>query len=188
MHEPAVCIENAAKAGFCVGRAMPLCNLEDIVAEPVRDGHRYWRRLCDGDRLPSRAQIDPTDIPALLPYVVLSDVRRDPLSVSYRLVGTAVAALNGVDFTGYELNQGVDDPSWRRYWWRAYERVIEEGVPIFGRDSYAYRDRSFVDFEWCLLPLASDGRRVDRLLEIEAGLTRPAAGAGTPRLASLDAD
>ncbi|MCR9220107.1 MAG: PAS domain-containing protein [Alphaproteobacteria bacterium] len=166
---------------------MPLRSLEDIVAEPVREGHRYWRSLCDGERLPARANIDPADIPALLPYVVLSEVRRDPLTIAYRLVGTAVAELNGLDFTGYELNQGVEDPRWRSYWWRAYERAIGEGVPVFGADSYAYRDRSFVDFEWCLLPLASDGRRVDRLFEIEAGLSRPLAGAGAPRLVTQGA-
>jgi len=36
----------------------------------------YWRERCNRDRLPGRADIDPTAFPALLPGLYLVDVTR----------------------------------------------------------------------------------------------------------------
>ena len=38
----------------------------------------YWRGKCDGRAMPARADIDPLEIPRLLPYVYLVDVLDDP--------------------------------------------------------------------------------------------------------------
>jgi hypothetical protein len=113
-----------------------------------------------------------------LPHLVIAEVTDPPISITYRLVGTAVVRLNGVDFTGFALNQGVEGGAWRDYWQRIYERVVRDAEPLFGRDDYEYRDRSFLPFEWAILPLSSDGTHVDRVLEIEAGIKQPPPDAG----------
>src|SRR3546814_19599704 len=50
----------------------------------------YWDRIRGERAMPSRVDIDPTDIPDLLPDVALFDVEWEPLALRYRLVGTAV--------------------------------------------------------------------------------------------------
>lgn len=162
---------------------MALIQPSEITALPVLQGHAYWCSKRVGDRLPGRRDIEPLEIPQLLPFVLLSDVRSgDPVAIRYRLVGTAVVEMNGRDFTGGGLNENIADPGWRNYWQDVYRRVIETREPLFGTDHYAYRGRDFVAFEWCILPLARDGVTVDMCFEIEAPPVSPPPG--TPLRAS----
>ena len=50
-----------------------------------------------------RAAIDPTEIPRLLPYLVIAEIEASPLRVRYRLVGTRVVEDHGSDFTNRYL-------------------------------------------------------------------------------------
>ena len=53
----------------------------------------YWDLVRPINRLPSRRHFDPVDIPALLPYLILLDVYRDPLRFTFRLIGTQVCRI-----------------------------------------------------------------------------------------------
>jgi hypothetical protein len=164
---------------------MALVQLSEITAAPVLEGHAYWRSKLVGGRLPARRDVEPLEIPRLLPFVLLSEVPQgDPALLRYRLVGTAVVQMNGRDFTGSGLNDTVADPSWRRYWEGNYRRVIDTRAPLFGADRYGYRARDFVAFEWCILPLASDGATVDMCFEIEAPPAPVSPPPGRPPRAS----
>lgn len=165
---------------------MPLIDLSDVTSPLVREGYDYWHGKKQGRRLPARANIDPLEIPRLLPYLVLSDVLRDPFDIRFRLAGTQVVAMNNFDLTGKRLNEGIRQPAWRDYWLRIYRRVVESGEPAFGADCYEYRDRSHVDLEWCLLPLAADGETVDMILEVEAYPKGARAGSGLPHYVPQD--
>ena len=67
--------------------------------------HDYWT-LCRGKRaMPRRADIDPAEIPHLLPNVFLVDIERAPFRVRYRVVGTNAVELQGRDFTGQYLDE-----------------------------------------------------------------------------------
>ncbi|MBT6285663.1 MAG: PAS domain-containing protein [Rhodospirillaceae bacterium] len=60
----------------------------DFKSSIVKDCYSYWRGKVIGDRLPSRSDIDPVDIPKLMPHAVILDVRREPeLDFRYRLIG-----------------------------------------------------------------------------------------------------
>ncbi len=52
-----------------------------------------------GRTLPSRWDIDPIEIPRLLPHIMLVDVM-GPSLYRYRLVGTEIATTMGVNATG----------------------------------------------------------------------------------------
>jgi hypothetical protein len=86
-------------------RAMP---------QKLQDGFSYWQGLRRGRLMPARRDIDPLDIGALLPNVVLLDVIHQPatepvqgvsagLDLRFRLVGTEVAARSARDYTGRRL-------------------------------------------------------------------------------------
>ena len=64
---------------------------------------RYWQRVGRGG-VPSRADIDPADIPRLLSNVILIDVERAPIRFRVRLCGTEVDRLLGRNFTGCYLD------------------------------------------------------------------------------------
>ncbi|WP_169789523.1 PAS domain-containing protein, partial [Skermanella aerolata] len=80
----------------------------------IRQGFSYWQGLRRGRLMPARRDVDPLDIGALLPNVVLLDVIHQPakeqdqgssagLDFRFRLVGTDVAARSARDYTGRRL-------------------------------------------------------------------------------------
>lgn len=160
---------------------MPLIHYDQVTAPLVHEAYRYWRSKHRGGRLPARQDLDPVEMPAkLLPYVLLSEVLHDPFDIRFRLAGTEVVAMNNFDLTGKRLNEGIGQPHWCEYWLAVYREVVESATPAFGADCYGYRDRHHVSFEWCLLPLASDGRTVDMVFEVEAYPLEAAPGLGLP--------
>ncbi len=125
--------------------------------------HRYWRSKFDGDRLPSRQAIDPTEIPALLPWIFLMDVGHDPLSFRYRLIGTGIVNFLGRDFTGRIVN-------FENYGDRAEAMASIFRTAVDRRDVTAVRGqlfyvrfREFLRFCWTMMPLSSDGTKIDML-------------------------
>lgn len=67
----------------------------------------YWQAIKD-DRLPSRLDIDPVDIPDLLPNVMLLDVLDGGRDFRYRLAGTAVERNFGAPIKGLSLASIVE--------------------------------------------------------------------------------
>ncbi|HVI90552.1 MAG TPA: PAS domain-containing protein [Dongiaceae bacterium] len=63
---------------------------------------RYWQ-VIKTDRLPSRLDIDPIDIPDLLPNIMLLDVLEGGKDFRYRLAGTAVERNFGAPIKGLTL-------------------------------------------------------------------------------------
>lgn len=137
-------------------------DLSGIQSDIVKRGYAYWRGLCAG-RLPSRAMIDPTAIPALLPHVVIHGVRRDPLDFVYRLVGTEVRRHMAEDRTGQWMSTvpGQQPPS--RIWDNLAE-IVATGRPILNQTPYTGPHRDFMRMESVQLPLAADGVIVDMIL------------------------
>jgi hypothetical protein len=137
-----------------------------ITSARVKALYDYWLAKRGGRRMPGRADIDPAEIKPLLPYVVLTDVHRNPLRIYFRLVGTAVAAAAGRNLTGLWLHEvqvdgGID------LWMSNYHRLVAAREPVFGRTRATLRVNDVRVFEWILLPLGSDGETVDKTLELE---------------------
>jgi len=66
----------------------------------LQQGYRYWDAKRAGKSMPSRADIDPIEMPALLPHVVLLEVLRDIEP------GQTVAAVNLLNVDG--LHRMID--------------------------------------------------------------------------------
>ncbi len=136
--------------------------VDRIEAEKLRDIYRYWRGKCREGAFPSRADIDPTEIPALLPHVFLIDVVEDGRDFRYRLVGTHIIESVGFEFTGQLVSEFMRD---REEALRAhdYHRLVESREPrhvignmvAFGRDN--------MRCERVLCPLSSDGEAIDMI-------------------------
>jgi hypothetical protein len=68
---------------------------------------RYWN-ACRGRRtMPGRKDLDPVDIPRLLANLILVDVGAEPDDLRYRLAGTEVVRLFGIELTGRTVGTGM---------------------------------------------------------------------------------
>lgn len=128
----------------------------------------YLEGKTGGRRLPARADIDPVDIPSLLPFINLIDVVRqdgaDP-RFRFRLIGSAQVEAVGFDQTGWFVDQALD-PDRARIATTMMTRVVENKRPIYGRFPMGIAGREFILSERVQFPLSSDGEQVDMIISI----------------------
>jgi len=136
---------------------------------PVRRLYDYWLSIAPPGRLPGRQHISPEDIAALLPRLWMCDVFRDPLRFRYRLVGTEIVRSVQRELTGQWLDeaqpQSVTNPTLRN----RYRFIVETGRATWRRGPTLWkRDPHHCSVENCLLPLATDGETVDKIIAMTA--------------------
>lgn len=122
----------------------------------------YWNGLLAGRRYPGKDDIDPGAIRSLLPYISLVEFQRDPLRIRYRLVGTVLVKVWGMEPTG----RWLDETPWYDESFYKYQRLIVVGEPISGVDSISYAT-SWRDCLWARFPLSADGQQITHALGIE---------------------
>ncbi len=135
----------------------------------------YWRAKCGDRAMPARADIDPLDIPRILPYVYLVDVLDDPPDFAYRLLGTDVVANTKIDYTGRKLSELEAEGTQGRLA-EIYRRVRDAGLPSVDRIRYESRSGNVKIYENVLAPVSEDGRRVSMLFGAAVHLRNSAAG------------
>jgi hypothetical protein len=139
--------------------------LDDVKSPRIRALHDYWKSKCNDVVPPPRSAIEPAEIRPLLPYLLLTELSAEPFAIAYRLVGTAVVRWHGEDFTGRDhgavpslAGSGIED---------AYRRAVATRAPVFGRTALYAGDRSWIGFEYAVLPLSDNGTTVNKCLAIE---------------------
>ncbi|MBK8160406.1 MAG: PAS domain-containing protein [Rhodospirillaceae bacterium] len=144
--------------------------------------YRYWqsRRL---GALPQRSDIDPAEIKALLPYVLIVDLHQNPFRVFYRLVGTAVVHFSGMDFTNTYLDELAFDICATADLTRAYRLVSDTRRPGQGMAFAQITHQSALDVEYLICPLGDGQGQVRQCLVIEDYVAREGFEAGRLRLA-----
>lgn len=124
---------------------------------------RYWESKLAGRAMPARRDLDPIDIPRLLPFLILTDVIADPLDFRYRLIGTEVVSRARRDYTG-RLFSGMDHTGPESRVWQERQSVVETGRPYLATPPYAGRDDTVSRVVGIHLPLSDDGRQVNMIL------------------------
>jgi len=126
----------------------------------------YWLSKAPGlGLLPGRQHIDPTEFPKLLQYVWLLDVVDDPRRFRVRLVGSALLQTGTPARTGDFMADHMP-PKRRAALLADLGSVVETREPMWSRgEPVLLRHNTFVhEVERIVLPLAADGRTVDKLL------------------------
>jgi hypothetical protein len=149
-----------------------------------RQLYEYWLSIRPPAGLPGRQHVDPAAIRALLPYVFIVDLSREPLRFRYRLVGTAYRELMGCDLTGAYFDEV--HPGFTGVIKAQYIAAVEQRRPAYrkGRAMHAREDRSWPMVERVIVPLAKDGIGVDMILGAIVQLTigtDPAATRAEPK-------
>jgi len=123
----------------------------------------YWESRRGERSMPSRADIDPIDIPSLLSGILLIEIDPETGRMKFRLTGTRITTMYGEDYTGRYLDDTFfgrrrDDVV------ASYEHVARTGEPHHSRMAFTNRDGLEFDMERLILPLSTDGRTVDRMI------------------------
>ncbi len=134
-------------------------------SDNVRALYLYWRTKCHDGRLPRRTDIDPTEIPKLLPYLTIVEVVDDERRYVYRLVGTKEVEISGQDPTGKSVAEAYYGPSVEEAH-VFYNQVVASARPVYDDSPFVGPDGRYNDDEMLFLPLAEDGRKVSRILLI----------------------
>jgi hypothetical protein len=138
-------------------------------ASPITDdrlqlAYDYWRRIAAGRRMPGRRDLDPVDIPRLLPHVMLVEVH-GPDRFRYRLIGTAIAQEQGVNATGRYVGEVIANPEYRRHALRLYGECTRECHPVYSESIFLSPRGGEVErhTKALFMPLSEDGERVNQV-------------------------
>lgn len=130
----------------------------------LRRAVEYWESRRAGRRMPAWRDIDPLDVPDLLPWLLVIDVLPGAADFRYRLIGTKVVAIARQDFTG-RLFSELPGKGPGSVVWENCRQVASTGGPFSRTPPYAGPDPQVRLGENVLLPLSDDGRTVDRILQ-----------------------
>ena len=132
--------------------------------------HRKLLRLLEywiekkADRIaPARRDIQPTEMRDFLPNVFLVDVEERPMRFRFRLVGTEIVELFGIDVTGRyvdELDFSDRAPAVHAY----YAAVVTTREPNCHAVQFTRGNGRHLSYERVILPLSSNNVAVDMLL------------------------
>ena len=121
----------------------------------------YWRTKRGERSMPARNDIDPIEIPKLLPHILLLESSGGRLR--YRLVGSAIVDEFELDPTGKFLDNLLPEERFRVAS-KSYMKVMELSRPIITRSVFTARRKNSVIVTRLLLPLSDDGKHVNMIL------------------------
>lgn len=138
-------------------------NPPDFKSDAVRKGYEYWASKRPEGGPPSRADIEPTEMPALLPHVILLDVKPEPRDYRYRLIGTLITKHLSRDWTGTWMSE-IEHQRKPSTIWTNCDRVIDTRMPFHAHTPYVGPHQNFLAAEDVILPLRADDGTINMLL------------------------
>jgi hypothetical protein len=113
--------------------------------------------------MPRRRDLDPTDIPRLLPHVMLVDALADG-RYRYRLIGTANAREHGMNATGLFLDTAMKG-EYRAHVLRLYDECVRERRALYSESLFLAPGGRAVERHTKVLfmPLSEDGATVSQV-------------------------
>jgi hypothetical protein len=140
-----------------------------LILREQRDLYGYWRACAGGKPVASRFDIDPVDIPRLLPGLSLLDAGGDLDALRYRLAGTRVREIYGTEVTGWAVFDAKFQHK-RDYWRSVYKKVIMDRTPMQGAVRGPVAGREHLLLIWMRLPLSGLSGAIERVLGYDAAL------------------
>ncbi|MEQ9597039.1 PAS domain-containing protein [Parvibaculum sp.] len=130
----------------------------------------WWERKREEEaRLPRREDVNPAEIPRLLPHIALLDILRDPLDYRYRLIGTRLVETMGGERTGKRMREVMDPPAIEGTV-MLMTRLIETREPVAFTGRLFWLRKEYLGFHALVLPLSSTGEEIDMaVMGVELG-------------------
>lgn len=128
--------------------------------------HAWWCGKGGPSVVPDRSAVDPIELKALLPSILIAEAEHDPFRVRYRLQGTKVTEITGIDITGHYLDELLSvepDQPWQEH----YLAVYRSRRPLFGVTTVPRSAGGTVDYEFGIFPLRRGGDSVEQFIALE---------------------
>jgi hypothetical protein len=122
----------------------------------------YWASKCGDATMPRRADIDPTEIPALLPYLCIAEIHQ-PQRFRFRLIGSAICRRWGENYTGKWLDE-FDLAGERTAILEQYAAAAQSAKPRYDTAEFVNEHGRYLHYRRLLLPLSDDGTTPNMLL------------------------
>jgi hypothetical protein len=124
-----------------------------LVVPEQRQIYDYWLGCAPGKAMPARADINPAQIPRLLPFLSLVDVAHEIERSKIRLAGTRLRDVYDREITGLAIDE-LDFGAKREYWMAAYRHTAVDGKPTQGILRGPLVNKEHLVQYWIKLPLA----------------------------------
>ncbi len=123
----------------------------------------YWVSKRGNRAMPARADVDPAEIPMLLPIIILIDVVKSG-SYRYRLVGTEIVRSADRDVTGKLIEEALSDGPYRQYLTGLMNESVSSREPLYAEGTFISEGQVERQVSRLVLPLSADGTAVDMIL------------------------
>jgi hypothetical protein len=137
----------------------PRLEISDPLLQRV---YEYWSQLRGARRMPSRAQVDPSEIRPVLGYLMLMDVMHRPITFRVRLQGTELARWLGSDLTGKMLEE-LRPADLRSLIRECLAQCVAIRAPLYKAGRHLINGAPRL-YSTLVLPLSADDQNVDKLL------------------------
>lgn len=127
--------------------------------------YAYWQQKRGARALPARSDIEPAELRAVLPHLMMVDVEAGP-RFRYRLFGTAVVEAFGSDPTGKYIDE-VMVGAYKAFLLGLYNDILTSKKPVYSTSIYGGTRDKMLWTQRLMLPLSSDGTSVDKVLAIQ---------------------
>ena len=138
--------------------------LEVIADKRMLTLYQYWDSKRAGRPMPTRADIDPTEIPTLLPFILLIDVLDGGADFRYRLVGTDIVRWVGNDLTGRTFAEVLPAGNYADYIAGIARESIRQRSALYSEGGFVVDGRVDRQVRRLVLPLSADGTTVNMFL------------------------
>ena len=122
----------------------------------------YWNTLRAGRPAPLRSEIEPGAIRRVLPHVFILE-REDASNYRFRLAGTGLCGVYGMEFRGHNLLSMWQDDCHESLK-QALDEVVTGANAVIVEYTAATNDHREATFEMILLPLAQENGAITRVL------------------------
>lgn len=134
------------------------------LGEPVLgELYQYWLTKCDGRRAAARSDIDPIDIPQLLPHLTLTEVIGGGERFRYRLAGTQVEERFGCSLTNCYLDDLMHG-SYLEYVLDLYRKLLDDFGPVYSESTFGRDPSQKLRAKRLMLPLSDNQESVNMVL------------------------
>lgn len=143
---------------------VPLAEIDNPV---LLQGISYWRALRVGRRYPSRHDVTPRGLGALLRNTTLLRVVDGGRDYEYRIVGDAYVMAHGVSFQGKRWSETDKlSPVYHAMIKPTYDRVVRQAEPVAMRGwiERGGGTNEYIYSEYVFLPLGEADIGVDHIL------------------------
>ena len=140
--------------------------LEDFQSDPTLGAaYAYWRAKRGTRAMPRRRDIDPTEIPKLLPNLQIVELVNGGERLRFRLVGTAIVRAYGAEPTGKYFDEMFSGER-LRFIQSNYRRIHREKRPLLVYGKYETTMGISLLAHRLILPLSDDGIEVTHCLTV----------------------